>query len=204
MLVSYCNQTAKACANHPNGRNGSVIPVSGDYTATQINSNPVGSITATNVQTALQNLDTNKLASSALFGFTSAYLPLSGGTLSTPGNINISGTTILGNSLYLNQLLTTTASTSGYLQLDTQNKVFLNTTLTNHKTYTTSAIISATSYLLSATHNLNYQYVNVLMFDFTNNTEVLPDVKYNLSTNNVAVINIVNGNQFNANIIVQS
>jgi len=134
----------------------------------------------------------------------SLYLPLSGGTLSTPGNLNISGTTIFGGLLYLTPPITTTASTSGYIQIDSQGKLFANTGLTDHKTYTTSAIISATSYLLSATHNLNYQYVNVFMFDFTNNVEILPDVKYNLSTNNVVVINIVNGNQFNSNIIVQS
>ena len=134
----------------------------------------------------------------------SLYLPLSGGTLSTPGNLNISGTTIFAGLLYLTPPITTTASTSGYIQIDSQGKLFANTGLTDHKTYTTSAIISATSYLLSATHNLNYQYVNVFMFDFTNNVEILPDVKYNLSTNNVVVINIVNGNQFNSNIIVQS
>lgn len=41
-------------------RTGAVVAASGDYTATQITNTPAGSIAATNVQTALNELDTEK------------------------------------------------------------------------------------------------------------------------------------------------
>ena len=52
------------------GRSGVVTATSGDYTATQITNTPAGAIAATNVQTALNELDTEKapLASPALTG----------------------------------------------------------------------------------------------------------------------------------------
>lgn len=44
------------------GRTGSVVAVAGDYTATQITNTPAGTIAATNVQTAINELDTEKQA----------------------------------------------------------------------------------------------------------------------------------------------
>jgi len=43
-----------------NGRTGTVLPVSGDYTATQITNSPSGTIAATDVQTAINELGTEK------------------------------------------------------------------------------------------------------------------------------------------------
>ncbi len=43
-----------------NGRTGVVVPASGDYTASQITNVPAGSIAATDVQAALNELDTEK------------------------------------------------------------------------------------------------------------------------------------------------
>lgn len=43
-----------------NGRTGAVIPLSGDYNAGQITNTPAGNISATNVQSALNELDTEK------------------------------------------------------------------------------------------------------------------------------------------------
>lgn len=45
-----------------NGRVGVVVPLAGDYTASQITNVPAGNITATNVQTALNQLDSIKQA----------------------------------------------------------------------------------------------------------------------------------------------
>jgi hypothetical protein len=44
-----------------NGRVGAVVPTAGDYTASQITNVPAGNIAAVNVQTALNELDTEKL-----------------------------------------------------------------------------------------------------------------------------------------------
>ena len=44
------------------GRTGAVVAVAGDYTATKITNTPAGTIAATNVQTALNELDTEKMA----------------------------------------------------------------------------------------------------------------------------------------------
>ena len=48
-----------------NGRNGIVVSVSGDYTGTQITNTPAGQIAATNVQAAINELDTEKVASNS-------------------------------------------------------------------------------------------------------------------------------------------
>jgi hypothetical protein len=45
-----------------NSRNGNVLPAAGDYTATQITNTPSGTIAATTVQAALNELDTEKQA----------------------------------------------------------------------------------------------------------------------------------------------
>src|SRR3989344_9141564 len=44
------------------GRTGNVVATTGDYTATQITNTAAGSISATDVQTALNELDTEKVA----------------------------------------------------------------------------------------------------------------------------------------------
>lgn len=44
------------------GRTGAVVAVSGDYTATQTTNTPAGTVAATNVQTAINELDTEKQA----------------------------------------------------------------------------------------------------------------------------------------------
>jgi hypothetical protein len=46
------------------GRNGNVVAYDGDYTASQITNTPAGSITATTVQAALNDLDTSKSSTS--------------------------------------------------------------------------------------------------------------------------------------------
>lgn len=54
-------------------RTGAVVAVSGDYTATQITNTPAGSIAATNVQTALNELDTEKQPIDATLTALAAY-----------------------------------------------------------------------------------------------------------------------------------
>lgn len=75
-----------------NGRIGNVVPVSGDYTATQVNSTATGSVTATNVQAAIAQLAT----------LDSAKVPLSGGTMTgvLNNNVGISATSISAVSFY--------------------------------------------------------------------------------------------------------
>lgn len=52
-----------------NGRSGSVVPASADYTASQITNTPAGGIAATTVQAALDELDGDKLAASSVSAF---------------------------------------------------------------------------------------------------------------------------------------
>lgn len=47
-----------------NGRTGAIIPVAGDYIASEITNTPSGGIAATDVQAAINELDTEKLAAS--------------------------------------------------------------------------------------------------------------------------------------------
>lgn len=47
-----------------NARTGAVVPANGDYTATQITNTPSGGISATNVQVAINELDSEKLNTS--------------------------------------------------------------------------------------------------------------------------------------------
>jgi len=49
-----------------NGRAGTVLPVAGDYTATQVTNTPTGNIAATTVQAAITELDSEKAADSAV------------------------------------------------------------------------------------------------------------------------------------------
>lgn len=68
-----------------NGRTGAVLPASADYTASQITNVPAGNITSTNVQAALNELDTLKQASSASLTALAA-LPGTGYVVQTGAN----------------------------------------------------------------------------------------------------------------------
>lgn len=50
--------TNQAIVNSFNGRTGTVLPIAGDYDASQITNTPAGNITGTDVQTAINELDT--------------------------------------------------------------------------------------------------------------------------------------------------
>lgn len=57
------------------GRSGTVVGAAGDYTASEITNVPAGTIAATNVQTALNELDSEKLSAAAA---ATTYQPLDG------------------------------------------------------------------------------------------------------------------------------
>ena len=83
LVFDGTNWVPSAIVNSFNGRTGAVSPASGDYTAADITNTPAGNIAATDVQSAINELDTEKapLASPAFTGvvglpiYTKATLP---------------------------------------------------------------------------------------------------------------------------------
>lgn len=63
-----------------NGRSGSVVPVSADYTAAQVTNTPAGTIAATTVQAAIDELDTEKVPTTRTVS--------AGGALTGGGNLS--------------------------------------------------------------------------------------------------------------------
>ena len=96
------------------GRTGTVTAATSDYDANQIDNTPAGTVEATDVQEAINELDTDKLSTSAA---STTYFPISGGvfggditlhaqslTIVDSGDGNPaadSATTITGNDLYV-------------------------------------------------------------------------------------------------------
>lgn len=81
-----------------NGRTGAVLPLAGDYTASQITNVPAGNITATNVQTALNQLDSIKQATitGAATTITTANLTINRALISDgAGKVAVSVTTAI-------------------------------------------------------------------------------------------------------------
>lgn len=79
-----------------NGRTGAVVPQSGDYTASQITNVPAGNISSTNVQDAINELDTEKQATitGAATTITSSNLTANRAVISNgAGKIAVSVTT---------------------------------------------------------------------------------------------------------------
>lgn len=74
-----------------NGRTGAIVPVSGDYTASQITNVPAGGIAANTVQAALNELDTEKANASSLASYVLKAGDAMTGTLSTSGAFVASG-----------------------------------------------------------------------------------------------------------------
>jgi hypothetical protein len=70
-----------------NGRSGSVSPASADYTAAQVTNTPAGNIAATTVQTALNELDTEKVATTRNIAVSGALT--GGGTLAADRTITL-------------------------------------------------------------------------------------------------------------------
>lgn len=70
-----------------NGRSGSVVPASADYTAAQVTNTPAGNIAATTVQTALNELDTEKVATTRNIAVSGALT--GGGTLAADRTITL-------------------------------------------------------------------------------------------------------------------
>lgn len=115
------------------GRTGNVVATSGDYTASQITNVPSGTISATNVQAALNELDTEKISS------------ISG----TTDRISVSGTTIDIASTYAGQTSIVTVGTllTGVWQA---GGVFAQNSLTTTAASGQVLSSSSTSYRISS------------------------------------------------------
>lgn len=84
-----------------NGRTGVVVSQSGDYTASQITNVPAGNISATDVQAALNELDSEKgTVTSVALAAPASILTVSGSPVTTAGTLTLSLATQTANTVW--------------------------------------------------------------------------------------------------------
>lgn len=104
------------------GRTGVVTSQSGDYTATQITNTPSGNISATTVQAALNELDTEKAAAASITGATKTKITYNNQGIVTEGSDATTTDIAEGSNLYFTDSRAQTASVENAINSGTTNK----------------------------------------------------------------------------------
>lgn len=141
-----------------NGRVGAVVPVTNDYSAAQVSNTPAGNIVATNVQTAINELDTEKapqthvgsggvsehaLVTGAVAGFMSPSDFTKLGTVATGATANSSDAFLLARANHTGTQLSTTISDFNEAAQDAVGNALVDTSTIDFTYNDGAAIITA-------------------------------------------------------------
>lgn len=123
-----------------NGRTGAVMPQSGDYAASQVTNTPAGSISAVNMQNAVNELDTEKQAV-----ITGAASTVTSSNLTASRALESNGSGKIATSAITSTELGYVSGVTSAIQTQLNNRQPLDATLTSLAAYNTNGLVTQTA-----------------------------------------------------------